>query len=496
MTGLPSVPDDYEEDGDRDMMNTDGIDPGDIQGAAGVDERRHQGGEPQAIIHAEDGGRAIVGRVLQASRSVIGRVMGVDPGVRQDQAAEDQAGQQGPVEDGVEFESADDAAFETKSLHGDEGEDGTQAADVSAAAVFGDHEHDELPPSAEAIDTAPAHDVEPVEMGTIVNFDAAIAAGDTASARHMFLEIVEAMSQLSKALDVVGGEKSRLEATIVELENEIVEKEGEVLALSQDLSAKDQVCKDLQDCIKREKRVAAENIVIAAGEKEGIDAVFAEIPPNGGSVTKFAKAAGDYITTRSTRRRTIALSGVQGNVDWVTAGEAITAFGENTERLVPGRAANDNKFMEVMETLSKATDMLEESGFDSTVSSMPARAEKDPTAKTSAIADAAGERESRHWQLTSPSGAKKTFSRIPVGLLERWCRGAANNLHHLSDVGLILRHHFLQRLAFFVVVLASQPFLTHQRGVELDALRDSSAAEDWHEMPKRSAFCRCADPMK
>ena len=43
MTGLPSVPDDYEEDGDRDMMNTDGIDPGDIQGAAGVDERRHQG---------------------------------------------------------------------------------------------------------------------------------------------------------------------------------------------------------------------------------------------------------------------------------------------------------------------------------------------------------------------------------------------------------------------------------------------------------------------
>ena len=391
MAGLPNatVSGDYEEGGARDV-NTDGSDPGDIQGAASVDELRHQGGEPQANIQAEDGGRAIVGRVLQASRSMIGRVMGADPGVRQDQAALEQAGQQGPAEDGIEFESADDAAFETKSLHGDEGEDGTQAADVSAAAVFGDHEHDELPPSAEAIDTAPAHDVEPVETGMIVNFDAAIAAGDTASARHMFLEIVEAMSQLSKALDVVGGEKSRLEATIVELENEIVEKEGEVLALSQDLSAKDQVCKDLQDCIKREKRVAAENIVIAAGEKEGIDAVFAEIPPNGGSVTKFAKAAGDYITTRSTRRRTIALSGVQGNVDWVTAGEAITAFGENTERLVPGRAANDNKFMEVMETLSKATDMLEESGFDSTVSSMPARAEKDPTAKTSAIADAAG----------------------------------------------------------------------------------------------------------
>ena len=71
MAGLPSVPDDYEEGGDRDE-NTDGSDPGDIQGADGVDELRHQGGEPQAIIHAEDGGRAIVGRVLQASRSVIG----------------------------------------------------------------------------------------------------------------------------------------------------------------------------------------------------------------------------------------------------------------------------------------------------------------------------------------------------------------------------------------------------------------------------------------
>ena len=57
---------------------------------------------------------------------------------------------------------------------------------------------------------------------------------------------------------------------------------------------------------------------------------------------------------------------------------------------MPGRAANDNKFMEVMETLTKATDILEESGFDSTVSSMPARAEKDPTAKIKAIADAAG----------------------------------------------------------------------------------------------------------
>ena len=228
MAGLPNatVSGDYEEGGARDV-NTDGSDPGDIQGAASVDELRHQGGEPQANIQAEDGGRAIVGRVLQASRSMIGRVMGADPGVRQDQAALEQAGQQGPVEDGVEFESADDAAFETKSLHGDEGEDGTQAADVSAAAVFGDHEHDELPPSAEAIDTAPAHDVEPVEMGTIVNFDAAIAAGDTASARRMFLEIFEAMSQLSKALDVVCAEKSTVEATIVELENEIIEKEGE-----------------------------------------------------------------------------------------------------------------------------------------------------------------------------------------------------------------------------------------------------------------------------
>ena len=36
-----------------------------------------------------------------------------------------------------------------------------------------------------------------------------------------------------------------------------------------DLSAKEQTCKALQDSIERERRVAAENIVIAAGEKEG-----------------------------------------------------------------------------------------------------------------------------------------------------------------------------------------------------------------------------------
>ena len=257
--------------------------------------------------------------------------MGVDPGVGQDQAALDQAGQQGPVEDGVEFESADDATFETKSLQGDEGVDGVHASNVSATAVFGDHDREERPPSAVAIDTAAAHDVE--SMGMIANFDAAIAAGDTASARSMFLEVFEAMAQLSRALDVVNAEKTTVEATTVELENEIVKKDGEVIALSQDLSAKDQVCKELHERIKTERRVAAENVVIAA-EMTGIDAVFAEIPPNGGSVTKFAKAAGDYITTRTNRRRTIALSGVQGNVDWVSAGEAITAFGENTERLL------------------------------------------------------------------------------------------------------------------------------------------------------------------
>ena len=90
----------------------------------------------------------------------------------------------------------------------------------------------------------------------------------------------------------------------------IIEKEGEVLALSHDLSAKEQTCKALQDSIERERRVAAENIVITAGEKEGIDAVFDEIPSNGTDVTKFARdggavavgeSPGDYITTSSSR---------------------------------------------------------------------------------------------------------------------------------------------------------------------------------------------------
>ena len=119
MAGLPNVPDDYEEGGARDN-NSDSSDPAGelgrlgqidpVQGAARVDELPHQVGIDQGDAQNEDGGRAIVGRVLRASRSVIDRVMGADPGVRRDQAVLIQAGQQEPAEDGIDFESADDAA--------------------------------------------------------------------------------------------------------------------------------------------------------------------------------------------------------------------------------------------------------------------------------------------------------------------------------------------------------------------------------------------------
>ena len=140
-------------------------------------------------------------------------------------------------------------------------------------------------------------------------------------------------------------------------------------------------------------------MIIAAGEKEGIDAVFDEIPSNGTDVTRFARNGGavavgeapvGYITTRQgVRRRTIALSGTQGRIKRLSAGEVIDAFSVNTEQLAPGRAANDHKFSRAMKTLSQATEMLEESGFCATSSGMPARPEKDTAPRMKIIADIA-----------------------------------------------------------------------------------------------------------
>ena len=97
------------------------------------------------------------------------------------------------------------------------------------------------------------------------------------------------------------------------------------------------------------RRVGAESSLRDAGDmgNNGIDGVFAEIPANGGGVAKFARDGGvtpikserEYVTTRADRRRTIALSGVQGRVERLSAGEVITAFSNNTGRLAPGRAA-------------------------------------------------------------------------------------------------------------------------------------------------------------
>ena len=75
----------------------------------------------------------------------------------------------------------------------------------------------------------------------------------------------------------------------------------------------------------------------------------------------------------------------QGRVKRLSAGEVIDAFSINTEQLAPGRAANDHKFSRAMKTLSEATEMLEESGFCATASGMPARAEKDTSAKMNII---------------------------------------------------------------------------------------------------------------
>ena len=246
--------------------------------------------------------------------------------------------QYGPAEDGANFDSA---SSEIDSLHGEEDGDGVHAAEASHGAVQGDLAHFELSTPVGESNEVPAPDAGTAEMTTIANFDAVIAAGNTALARRMFLQIVESTSRLSEALVVVCAEKGVLEATIVELENDIVVKEGEVIALNQDVSVKEQTCKALQDRIGRERRVAAENIVIAAGEKEGIDAVFDEIPSNRTDVTRFARDGGavavgelpvDYITTRQrVRRRTIALSGTQGRVKRLSAGEVIDAFSINTE---------------------------------------------------------------------------------------------------------------------------------------------------------------------
>ena len=387
-------PNDHEVRGVQDEAHEAG-DPGRDEGDQGhvdtfQDERRHQGGDQEVSDQAEGGGRAMFGRVLQASRSMIGRAMGTDPG------ALEPADQYEPAEDGANFDSA---SSEIDSLHGEQDGDGVHAAEASHEAVQGDLAHDELSTHVSETNEVPAPDAATAEMTTIANFDAAMAAGNTALARRMFLQIVESTSRLSEALEAVCAEKDVLEATIVELEIDIVKKEGEVIALSQDLSTKEQTCKTLQDRIKRERHVAAENMIIAAGEKEGIDAVFDEIPSNGTDVTRFARNGGavavgeapvGYITTRQgVRRRTIALSGTQGRIKRLSAGEVIDAFSVNTEQLAPGRAANDHKFSRAMKTLSQATEMLEESGFCATSSGMPARPEKDTAPRMKIIADIA-----------------------------------------------------------------------------------------------------------
>ena len=69
------------------------------------------------------------GRVLQASRSMIGRAMGTHPG------ALEPADQYGPAEDGANFDSA---SSEINSLHGEEDGDGVHAAEASHEAVLGE----------------------------------------------------------------------------------------------------------------------------------------------------------------------------------------------------------------------------------------------------------------------------------------------------------------------------------------------------------------------
>ena len=74
-------PSDHEVRGVQDEAHEAG-DPGRDEGDQGHvatfqdDELRHQGGDQQASDQAEGGGRAMFGRVLQASRSMIGRAMG------------------------------------------------------------------------------------------------------------------------------------------------------------------------------------------------------------------------------------------------------------------------------------------------------------------------------------------------------------------------------------------------------------------------------------
>ena len=134
------------------------------------------------------------GRALQASRSMIGRAMGTHPG------ALEPADQYDPAEDGANFDSA---PSEINSLHGEENGDGVHEAEASHEAVQGDLAHDELSTHVGETDEVPAPDAGTAEMTTIANFDAAMAAGNTALARRMFLQIVESTSRLSEALQAV-----------------------------------------------------------------------------------------------------------------------------------------------------------------------------------------------------------------------------------------------------------------------------------------------------
>lgn len=268
------------------------------------------------------------------------------------EGAEMQAGQQEAAEEEHEFQSVnggDDGAFHS-ILH-DGGMTGVVEADlsqavllgnVSQAAVVGDYDGDEE-------QGLHCGDHGTHEDAIISEFNAAIEAGDMGLARSMFTQIAQTMSRLSTTLDRVCEEKDRKEASVAELQAEVVEKYDDIRALSAAIANKERDIKDLNARMTHGRRVGAESSLRDAGDmgNNGIDGVFAEIPANGGGVAKFARDGGvtpikserEYVTTRADRRRTIALSGVQGRVERLSAGEVITAFSNNTGRLAPGRAA-------------------------------------------------------------------------------------------------------------------------------------------------------------
>ena len=90
-------------------------------------------------------------------------------------------------------------------------------------------------------------------------------------------------------------EKDRKEASVAELQAEVVKKYDDIRALSAAIANKERDIKDLNARMTHGRRAGAESSLRDAGDmgNNGIDGVFVEIPD---------------------RRRTIALSGVQGRV--------------------------------------------------------------------------------------------------------------------------------------------------------------------------------------